>query len=446
MTSPLSILPASLRGYFSSGRFGRHLGLQFWQILLETGFRMLATFAAAIFLGPALFGILGVVMTGVFFFQTTLEGMLSSLVRSVSREKAEGEASDSQTAFWGIILCLLVVFLAGALAWPLLFASGLTFVEDYPLLVLLGIALAVVTVAKVVVENGLRGLRDYTRAAILGTVIAPIQAIVCVSAIVLGHGLAVYLFLLVLFIGGNAILLFLWFLRRHWKASLLTVAPSLGGQMKEMAAYGGPLLFRGLIVFFYFRVNLLIIQGQSPAETGFYTFAERFMLIPLLLVGAFIGALGPRISRFVSEGNREALEGLLAKTYSALLLLLLPFAGLFLLSPWILGPIFPDYRPAMTLIQLFAPLILVDAISFIAVGGLLIFSGRAPVGILFDAIGAVANVALVLLLVRAHGAAGAVVGTLAVHAVYAVAVVIVAHRLTGVRFRLALPGELRRDA
>lgn len=435
-----------MRGYFSSGRFGRHLGLQFWQILIETGCRMLATFAAAIFLGPAVFGLLGVVMTGVFFFQTTMEGMLSSLVRSISREKREGEASGPQTAFWGIVLCLLVVLLAGLLAWPVLVASGVGFVEEHSVLALLGVGLAVVSVSKIVVENGLRGLRDYTRAALLGTIIAPLQAIVCVSAIVMGHGLAVYLTLLAFFIGGNALLLFLWFLRRHWRASLLTMPPRLGGQMKEMALYGAPLLFRGLIVFFYFRVNLLIVQGLRPEETGFYTFAERFMLIPLLLVGAFLGALGPRISRLVSEGNLAGLEALMAKTHTTLVLLLLPIVVLFLLSPWILTPIFPAYEPAMVLIQLFAPLILVDAVSFMAVGGLLIFSGRAPVGIFFDFLGALANVAIVYLLVRTYGATGAVLGSLGVHALYAVAVVVVAHRLIGIRFRLAGPGELKRGA
>lgn len=442
----MSATPTSLlhrvAGYFSPGRFGRHLGLQFWQILLETGFRMVATFAAAILLGPEIFGLLGVVMTGVFFFQTTLEGGLSSLMRSISREKQTGEATGPQVAFWGIILFLGVVLLLGLIVYLVMASIGVTPGGEGAGLLLLGALLAIGTVGKLVVEVGLKGLRDYTKAAILGTIIAPIQATACVVALLMGYGLHVYLALLAMFLGGNMLVLLLWFIVRHGESCLSRPPAALGRQLGEMGKYALPLLFRGFVVFFFLRVNLLVIETFSPGETGFYAFAEKFMLIPLLLVGAIMGALCPRITQLHSSGRIGELSDLLARTYTTLLLLLLPFLLFFLLSPWILTPFFPAYAPAMPLIQLFAPLVLVDALGFLAVGGLMIFTGHARKAILFDLAGAIANTLVVLWLVRSHGAAGVIAGSLVVHAVYTLVVIPVAFRLAGARFRLAGIGML----
>lgn len=402
---------------------------------------MLATFAAAIFLGPETFGLLGVVMTGIFFFQTSIEGVLSSLMRSISRDKRPGEATAPQVAFWGILSCLAVVIVLAFVVYTTAAASGRELGGASGLL-LLGAILGVATVGKLVVEMGLKGLRDYSKAAILGTIIAPLQAIVCVGALAMGYGLGTYLMLLSIFLGANAVALLGWFLARHWRAELLRPPAAITGQLREMAVYGIPLLFRGVVVFFFFRVNLLIIEAVSPGETGFYTFAERFMLIPLLMVGAIMGTLCPRISQLHSAGNTEALGRLMARTYTTLLLLLAPFVLFFVVSPIVLTPIFSDYAAAMPLIQLFAPLVVVDALGFLAVGGLMIFTGRARVAIVFDLVAAVANTAIVWWLATNHGAAGAIMGCLVVHGVYTLVTIPVAYRLAGIRFRLAGPRTL----
>jgi O-antigen/teichoic acid export membrane protein len=300
--------------------------------------------------------------------------------------------------------------------------------------------LAVTSISKMSLEAAFRGLKSFYPPALWAIIIAPIQAIVVIAGAFAGYRIAFYLS--VMAAGGalNAIALTIHYRYRHRDLNLST--PAAIERVRDAFRYARPLMARGVIWFFFLKVNILIVAYfHSDAETGYIAFADRFLLLPLLVIAAFVNAVAPRIAECTKRGDRESIQNYANNSYSALFLLMLPFVFIFVVVGPFIEHFLPNYAPAIILIRVMAPFLILKAWGGMAMSGLIIPGGYARQALIIGAVGAVANLLINFALVPVFASYGSVVGMIIVHTASAFAAIAVAHRLMKVEFRLALPGS-----
>lgn len=429
---------ARLREHFGHGRLGRHLGFQLSQQLIETGCRTVTLLVIMRQFGPVNFAVLNLFTTSTMFFQKVVDGLASSLVKSVAEMAGRDRAKAFGIGWWGAGVATAVVASMGLAGVAGFAALRPEYAREHWLLIALTYIYGVLQFARQFVEAALRGLKRFsaTFPAVAGVAVA--QAAVSLVSAYYGMGVAEYLGLLAYFTGFQLVLLALACVRES-RLDGVTFArgPELRGPLKELVRYSRPLVLRGMISFFYMKVNIYVVDGYTNKfEAGQYAAADRFLMIPQLVIGAFLATLAPRIAEKVSSGDREGLSYLMSRAYGAMLTLVAPFVILFLLAEYPIRWFFPAYLPAAALLRIFAASIIVTGFSTLCSGGLLVFGGRANVTTVVAAFGAILNVTTAYFFVRWWGAYGSALSILVVSWVVGLTEICLAHYFFKLPFRI----------
>lgn len=432
------MIPARFRQLFGKDRFARHFSFQMTQMLSETGARVLTVFALARFFDPALFGYLMVLLAIVAFFQRPFEGMTQSLIRTVAQEARDSYQRGAATGLFGAFVIILISL--GTLSITL-YGSTILYPETWTSSQLTIILLYVYTVfffGKIALEAVFRGLKHFSVPARISAVLYPLHMIVAVVLLMAGMKLDGYLATLVAASGLNFAALF---------AMLVRFGAPIHRQpfnreraaIRDSLSYSSSLVVRGFIGFFNLKVNVLIVATLlSEEQAGYYGFAERVVMLPLIALGAFVVILGPRIAEKFASNDRTQLIRLVHRSYAGSLAIALPFSIVLLLSPLYVPPLFPDFAPSVLIIQVFAIYIAASGFNLVTSGALMIYGDQARMALIFAVIGAVNNLVLVLLFINLSGSVGAALGTALSASINAALFTSWAHRLYGIPFGLRL--------
>jgi O-antigen/teichoic acid export membrane protein len=116
--------------------------------------------------------------------------------------------------------------------------------------------------------------------------------------------------------------------------SLIFARPGLSRRsafpMGHLAGYALPLLFHGMAMHMFSRIDLLAVKalGESPEAAGFYGAAQNLTIVPVgLLAGSFSPLLLSTLTQVLRNGRNETSRAMIRQA-TRLVLGLLPFAGL----------------------------------------------------------------------------------------------------------------------
>lgn len=149
-------------------------------------------------------------------------------------------------------------------------------------------------------------------------------------------------------------------------------------------------------------------------QVGLYTIAVYAKTALLNVVNAISAVLLPRISYYYSEKNNQAIDAILQKSISIIVMLALPFTIFFILeasdSVMILGG--ESYMGAVRCMQITMPILLISGISNISGNQILIPLGRELAFMKAVVCGAIVNLLLNAILMPLLGCNGAAIATL----------------------------------
>jgi O-antigen/teichoic acid export membrane protein len=420
------------------GRLGRHLSLTVVQVAAETGSLTILTFAVARIFGPELFGWLGTLMVGVQLVSMLADGLTAAQVRQVAEEEAANPAARALLAW----RTLLMVGAIGALMAVLLVVGWLLVaparVAEAGISFVLLALVASTRVGKSAAEAAARSLRDFTRPALVASILAPLHLVAALGAALAGWRVDAYLALMAAHQLAGMLVVGAGVHAAARPAMAQGLRPTRG--LRNLMAIGGPLMIRGLIGFFYLKINIPLIEYYAGSvEVGYYRLAEQFFLLPMMIVGAMVAALAPRVALLSTRGDTAGLAQLTRRSYLVLGALLLPFMVIFLLNRPVLLWAFPQYAPAAVMIEIFGAVVLLKGLSAICSGALLIQGRHGGLATALSLGGALANLAAAWWAVRHHGAIGAAAATAVVHLLVAGVTIIVTHRAMGLPLFRRLP-------
>jgi putative peptidoglycan lipid II flippase len=208
--------------------------------------------------------------------------------------------------------------------------------------------------------------------------------------------------------------------------------------LRPVLTYSGSLILRGIIGFCFLRINVFLVEAvSSTEEVGYYYLADRFFLVPQLLLGAYSAAIAPRIAEGVARKDWKAVAGLAHRSNGVVLLLSLPFVVGFVASrPLFSLSILEEFQKTWPVLALFGLSLPPVAMAAVATGGLMVYSGRAHIALIAAVVVAVLNVGLCLLLSGPYGATGAGIAVLAASWIGGSVEIALAYRILRMPFRI----------
>ena len=384
---------------------------------------MLMSFYVAHVYGNELFGILGLILTGVHLITMIGDGFNASIVRFVSRESAE---ESGQESYLGWKLCWLAISVLIPMA--ILMGVGLKLfgiTEIHPGWIILAVLVSIVRVMRAVFESCLRALRNFRDPAIWGSFFAITVALTIALVTGAGHGVSWYLSLL-----GASLLLNSLFLVHRLRRRTMYNSDSRGFREKyrEFGIFVIPMIGRDIVGFVFLKFNFWILGWWGTlGEIGEYRLAEQFLTIAFLVFSAFLNALVPRMAYAQQRGQHE-FEGLIARTYGLILAVTIPLVFTFIIGSYLVNALFPEFPRSGLIILLMAPLVAFRGIGNVA-SVMMVQSGHSrPVFWLALTFSAV-NIAISAAGYHLYGIIGLTLGTVGVHVLSYISSVIVGHRI-----------------
>lgn len=440
---------SSLREHLSAGRLGRNLSQYVMQTAVETGCRTVTTFLVAAIFSAALFGRLGVLLTLVHFLYSVADGSSAAIVKFTAEGAARHRRFGAEAGWRGAWLAT-----AGALGGAVAIFTGAALyggkAGDVPALTLILTGLfGVLWILKISLEAAFRGLKDFGPAAALSIVLTPVYSAVLLAAVWAGWRLQGYMAIMTIGALANAAALAAHYHARHRRGeragnfdpSFSDVSRELRAHIRAMALYSVPLMLRGAVWFFFLKANILIVAAfHGGAETGYVTLADRFLMLPLLLVGAYVNTVAPRMAEAHALGAHDRMQQYMNKSNTALTAAMAVFGLLFVVLAPALRRWMPDYAAVGPMLFVMAPFLAIKAWGGLAMSGLLIPGGQARLALAIGVFGAALNLLMNLWFVPELGAYGSVLGMIVAHTIVTGVVVYFAKRRMGIAFRF---GRLR---
>ena len=406
---------------------------------------LLRTKAAALLLGPA-----GVGLIGLFQNMMATGASVAGLgVGNVgTRQIAQAAATGGQEAvaetrrslFW---LTLLLAALGAWVFWLLREPLAQRVLGDRAQAsdvawLALGLALTVASASQSALLNGMRRIGDLARVSVLSGVVSTAVAIAAVA-----------------WWGSRGILAFVLaapaasFLLGHWYVARLDRprAPPLSlrvlaGQWRVMVALGAAFMVSGLVANLGQLVARTLIQRElGPEALGHF---QAAWLISMTYLGFVLGAMGtdyyPRLTAAIRDP--QAVNRLVNEQTEVALLLAGPaFLGMLALAPWVIQLLYSsEFADAAVILRW---QVLGDVLKVAAwpLGFILLAAGEGRIFMLSESLAIGVFVALVALLLPRLGVASTGVAFLGMYVAYLPLVHFLARRRTGFRWQA---GVLRR--
>lgn len=417
------------------GRFGRHLSYNLIQTGVEVGALTLVSLVVARIYGPHLFGILALVLSGAQWISMVVDGFIIAQMRAVA-EEATRQIEAAARVGWrcvggalGLSLALSLLLVLGVFLWRL------ELLTDWWPEIAAAVFVAVSRLGKYAIEAAFRGLRNFAIPALWACLLAPLQAAALIVLAMKGYGPFWYLMVMGGFQTLNMGLLALSYARQYFRAP----AEPAQATLASVFAYAVPLLPRGALGYFHFKVNTVILAAFfGEAAAGHFGLAERVLLVPLLLYGVIVNAVSPRVAALKATGDEEGLRAMTHRTYGLVLAVSFPLAAAFLLNGLVIRPLFPQYTDATEMVQWLGWCLPLLGLSYVATGAILVQGGHPKAALWVSLATGVVNVAAVWLGARFGGPVLAVAGGSLAQIAASIAGIIVTHRLLNLPFRLRL--------
>jgi len=161
------------------------------------------------------------------------------------------------------------------------------------------------------------------------------------------------------------------------------------------------------------NTDLLVIGLLRPAEdVGFYSAAEKIILILYLFPGILASATFPTLARFASEGN-DKLRTALERSIAMIFLVAIPMAlGGIIVAPYLISFLYgASYLPAVPSFQILLLAVLVNFPAALISNALFAMNRQKDL-VAFVAIGGIANIILDFILIPLFGIVGSAWATL----------------------------------
>lgn len=180
--------------------------------------------------------------------------------------------------------------------------------------------------------------------------------------------------------------------------------------------------FKPILIFF--GMNLVIglftmldttLLGflSNDVQVGFYSASTKLGHMVLNMLTAVTTVLLPRLSSYAQRGDMGSFKALSQKSTCILLLLAIPMmAGLFILAePSVLLLSGQDYLPAVPVMQVIIPIIVIITLGSLAGGQILPALGKEKISLYSYIAGALVNLTLSIIFIPKFGALGAAIGS-----------------------------------
>lgn len=413
---------------FRPGGIGRHISWLLAHSGIEAATMTVAALVATKWFGPAKFGQLALLLTGVQLIANLGDGLSNTLVKVISDARNKANVNAAALAWryiWitlAIIICLSLVMGTFLVA---VFGDSLTVRW-----IMLAVGLAIARTWRSAFDGVYRGIREFRVPAIAGIVCTMFMSGSIIALTLYGFGVGSYITVMAV---GSAVNCF-WLLSAFKGVADYKINPGEGqARSTEFFRYCIPLTLRAGLAFLFIKVNVWIL-GWLETDTqmaGQFRLTDQFLTIPALVLSAVLAAVAPRISEAQAKGI-EVLSGLVVKVYGFMLLLTFPMALALLLNGPIMQWLFPDYMWASRMLVYFAPSMLVMGLGYTA-SIALIQGGRPGAAFLITLAAGIANVLAAWLGHRAGGVMGLAAGTAAVHFCTYLLNCVAAHKLLGLR-------------
>lgn len=417
---------------FKPGGIGRNMS---WLLLhsgTEASALTIAALLAANWFGPAAWGQLGILLTGVQLVSMLGDGLYPAIVKYV----ADARAADNPAAeligwrfAWLAVAALSVAaVLLGGTAY-LVFPSQLS-----PVWVLLAVILAAMRGWRTSADGAFRGLQQFRWSAVAGMTCAVLMAVAIIAFSAAGYRVSSYLAVMVVGTLANCIWLAVFYHRKF----LRNAAPMLDGNSPSPGnffRYAFPLALRGLATFLFLKINIWTLGAMaSESDAGQFRLTDQFLTVPALILSAVLAAVAPRLASAQVAGKQQ-LGMFQAKVYGLMLLLTIPVAIFFWFNGVFLRVLFPDFGPAGEMLRYFAPSILIMGMAY-AASMLPVQCGKPGIAFSITLISGLANVAAAYAGFKLYGVYGLAIATATIHFLTYAVTIVVTHRVFDIPFRI----------
>lgn len=152
---------------------------------------------------------------------------------------------------------------------------------------------------------------------------------------------------------------------------------------------------------------------SNDVQVGFYAASTKLGHMVLNMLTAITTVLLPRLSAYVQRGDMASFKTLSQKSACILLLLAIPMmTGLFILAePAVLLLSGQEYLPAVPVMQLIIPIIVIITLGSLTGGQVLPSIGKEKISLYSYIAGSIVNLTLNLIFIPKIGALGAALGT-----------------------------------
>jgi len=190
------------------------------------------------------------------------------------------------------------------------------------------------------------------------------------------------------------------------------------------------------------RINVLVVGAyHDSSEVALYAVADRFFQIPIMGLFLLVGVVAPRAARLAAASDREGLQHLYQVCNGVVGSLFgVAVVAMFAAVPLMVVLLFPKYPDAGPLIRILLPVAIVRSFGGLAGGGMLIATGHARAVAVVSVVATVMTIGGDVVFVPLYGSLGAVWVTVVVQTASSIALVVLATRRMGLRFRLSFRG------
>jgi O-antigen/teichoic acid export membrane protein len=376
-------------------------------------------------------------------------GVTTSIVKYVAEHRARGDQDAMNRVMSGglavysvVGLLSLVISVAVAFKFNLIFSTPLTTNTAAAVVMLAGLNLAITFPATVFV-GFVRGYQRYDLDATVSSVAIVIRTAIIVALILRGHGILVLAAVNFVFDMARLAYLARWAYKLNSKLRIAWEYVDKG-ELKRLFSYS---LYAFLIVvgrqLLFFTDSIVIGLFMTTALVTYYFVANRLVMYLRLLVAEMVGVLMPTTSDLGARDDQAGIRELLVISTKYMLLIALPVATVF----FIMGRTFiglwmgPGYSGSATILTVLTIAMLAHFMEMPAHTVLLGLCKHRVVA-LFTLVQALANLGLSICLVRRIGLMGVALGTLIPMVIFTIASLIVYFRFF---LKLSLGDYLKRS-
>lgn len=391
-------------------------GIVFFGTIIGTGLKFLFEVIVARNLGTELFGLffLGLAFLKVGEIISTL-GLHRGVLRYIALFRGEGDKRRTKgtiifalriAVLIGLVICILIIFLAGFASINIFKKAELT-----PVLKMFAVVIPFTTLTTILVFST-QGFKIMKYRVYVREIFEPtIRIIGVVLIFLLGYKLYGVIFVFNISVAIGFFLAF-YYLKKTFPDLTHKNIDSIF-ESKKILGFSWPLLladFFGLIVIW---MNILMIgYFKDSQEVGIYSAAHRTALLVQVILLSFNAIFAPIIADLYNKNESRKLERLFKIVTKWILSLSLPICLLMiLLAPEILSLFGKDFIVGAVCLIILSLSQLVNSI-FGSSGFLIMMSGKSRINLFNNMAAATLNICLNLLLIPQHGIIGAAVSLL----------------------------------